>query len=571
MIKLLYYKHATFYMKRNNYLYIFIILILGILLRLYSIDKAEGLWNDEYVSWFIASQDNVKDFFHNMITNCHMPLYYLYIKFWLLLFPDTDVSLRISSVIPSVLSIITMFFIGKEFKNEKLGYTCSFLMAINSFSIYFAQEVRLYSLLILFSSLSCLYFIKTAKNTTNKNINLFLLSNFLICITHTIGILFSFFNIGFLTYYLFKNNEDIETKIKEIILNKKNIIITIIALLLILPFAINIAFSKNLSQFWSDFSITKIFCTFIDYLSPIQTNIINTKQHILDYFMWTDYPNKTFIIYGFLPFLIGFIAIIKALLQKDKIINELSKTICCFFLSLVVFAIIGKIVLITKYSAEIFPILILLMAIGFNSFKFKKIGAILLLSFITLNLNYLYSNSNSAPKKVRAEGNKIVVDILEQAEIKDSDYVLLTYYDKTKFDRYLTTKANIDSIDKLNFHIKLFNNEDYHNLIRNGKETKREFFEKKQDKTIYDFCEKSYKNNLKKGDKIALVFLDSVSFINETQLNEIVKNNEEYKNTSFIFLLFSKIKSELNNYFNKELTFKNTIKKGAWSIYIYEK
>ena len=573
MLKLLYYKHVTFKMKKNNYLYIFIIILLAIFLRLYSIDKAEGLWNDEYVSWYIATQNTIGEFFKKMIDNCHMPLYYLYIKFWLFFFPDTDISLRISSVIPSILSIITMYFVGKEYKNEKIGLSCALLMAINSFAIYFAQEVRLYSLLILFTSLSLLFFIKTFNNFTKKSFYLFLIANFFICITHTIGILFSLFNISILIYYLYKNNDEFKNKFKQLFFNKKTAIVLCISAILILPFAFNIAFSKNLSQFWSDFSITKIFCTFIDYFSPIQTNIINTKPSILNYFMWTDYPNTNFIIYGFLPFIISVISIIKSLLLKEKVIKYLFTISTLFFFSLIIFAILGKIILITKYSCEIFPTLILLLAIGFNSFKFKKIGTILFLTYLILNINYLYTNNSSAPKKLRAEGNKIVIDLIRKAELKNNDYIFLTYYDKSKFDRYLNIDEtyNFDSIDKLNFHYKLFNDENYHTLIKTGKTTKKDFIFSENNEITNNFFEKNYKNKMNKGDKIALVFLDSVSFLDENEIQNIKENETLYNKTSFIFLLFSSIKNNAIKYFNNEYTFITKLKDGAWSIYIYEK
>ena len=146
-------------MKNNTFFKLFIIFLIAFLFRLWFIDKPEGLWNDEYVSWFIASKKDFTDFLTEMFRNCHAPLYYIYLKFWMFLFKDSDISLRISSVIPSLLTIIIMFFIGKETKNIKLGILCSFLTAISSFHIYFAQEVRLYSLLMLLCSLTLLFFI----------------------------------------------------------------------------------------------------------------------------------------------------------------------------------------------------------------------------------------------------------------------------------------------------------------------------------------------------------------------------------------------------------------------------
>ena len=60
-------------MKRDNILLIFII-ILGFVLRLINIDKPEGLWNDEYVSWFVAATPFRDGFWTEVLMQCHMPL-----------------------------------------------------------------------------------------------------------------------------------------------------------------------------------------------------------------------------------------------------------------------------------------------------------------------------------------------------------------------------------------------------------------------------------------------------------------------------------------------------------------
>ena len=83
-------------------MYIIISIIIGLILRLFNINKPEGLWNDEYVSWFVASTPFNNGFIEEILKQCHMPLYYFILK------PFTgldDVILRLTSVIPSIISI----------------------------------------------------------------------------------------------------------------------------------------------------------------------------------------------------------------------------------------------------------------------------------------------------------------------------------------------------------------------------------------------------------------------------------------------------------------------------------
>ena len=50
-------------MNKKNLIYLILILIVATLMRLWHLDKPEGMWNDEYVTWKIASARFPTDFF----------------------------------------------------------------------------------------------------------------------------------------------------------------------------------------------------------------------------------------------------------------------------------------------------------------------------------------------------------------------------------------------------------------------------------------------------------------------------------------------------------------------------
>ena len=91
-----------------------LITIIGLFLRQIGINKPEGLWNDEYVSWMIASTPFNDGFVREMLSQCHMPLYYIYLKLCMAWGGQSDLMLRISSLIPGVLAIIVMYFVGLQ-------------------------------------------------------------------------------------------------------------------------------------------------------------------------------------------------------------------------------------------------------------------------------------------------------------------------------------------------------------------------------------------------------------------------------------------------------------------------
>ncbi len=560
-------------MKNNTFFKLFIIFLIAFLFRLWFIDKPEGLWNDEYVSWFIASKKDFSDFLVEMFRNCHAPLYYIYLKFWMSLFTDSDISLRISSVIPSLLTIITMFFVGKETKDIKLGILCSFLTAISSFHIYFAQEVRLYSLLMFLCSLTLLFFIKLEKKQNAFNFIIFFSTNALICATHTLGIIFSVINITALLLLLYKENKFFKEKTKNLIILLKYISPFLLVVLLILPFLFTVAFSQSLSQFWSNFSISKIIFCIIDYFSPIQTNIVNVPDTIFAYILKDGTINYIFLIFAILPSIIALISIYKGLRTNNITINYYFISAILFFIFLIILSILGKIILITKYSCEIYPILILVFALGLISFRKKTIKVLLASIFITLNIFYLLTSSDSAPKRTRSEGHLAVIKLLENSRLKNKDFVLLTYYDKDKFERYLNknTKYNFYSISKFNFNYFMFINDNYYETSNKGKTIYRNYLKEFPNKIIIKYVNDNFNSKMQKGDRIGIIFLNTVSFLSNDKIQKIVNDNKEYDRTPFIFLSFSALRNSLLYSFKNNYRIDSITQAGDWTLFVFEK
>ncbi len=161
----------------KKYLGIYLIIAVSILFRLIFINKPDGLWNDEYVSYMISVVPFKEGFFDAVKSQCHMPFYYLYLKFFMTIFGQSDMLLRLTSVFAGILSVSAMYFTGRE-KDEKTGLLCAGFTAISSFLIYYSQEVRMYSVLFLFSAMTLLYTIKCIKNPVKKNFIFCILFNF---------------------------------------------------------------------------------------------------------------------------------------------------------------------------------------------------------------------------------------------------------------------------------------------------------------------------------------------------------------------------------------------------------
>lgn len=472
---------------------IYIFILIGFVLRLINIVKPEGLWNDEYVSWEIASTPFSNGFWHEILKQCHMPMYYFYLKPFA---NCSDTILRLTSAVPSVLAIPVMYCIGKEF-SKKTGYICAGITAILPFLVYYAQEVRFYSLLFLFSALSLLFTIRLIKG---KNAWFgYISSSVAILSTHILGGIYvslTFF------YVLYKRKK----------LSLEICIGAILAFLLVLPFGINVLKMIPHSQWWGKFSYTNVLFLFSDYLSPILTNNVNAPNIFF-------YNNDViFLILITLPTILGFILI--------SIGSKRAKglTLIALFTIFVtaILALTGIIVFITKYTIEVLPILILLMALGAEG-KYCKI---FLMSFVCVQLFSIFT-PNYPAKIFRAEGHKLVADVLNSEK---PDKIIFTYYEPDRFLRYLNVNAKTDYIAKSN----------------------RFWYLEHLDKIL---------SSVEQKERVSVVFLDSVSFIPPELIEVSIQ-----KHLPEMFVTFSTIKAALIKDLNDNYIDFDVQKAGSWTI-----
>ena len=438
---------------------LFLITIFGLILRLFKIIKPEGLWNDEYVSWMTASVPFGNGFWEAVAKQCHMPLYYLYLKPFV---NCSDIILRLTSVIPSLLAIPVMYLVGKEY-SKRTGLFCAGVTATLPFLIFYAQEVRFYSLVFLLSSLVLLFAIGTIKSNNYKNLLFYGIFSILLVFTHHLGLIYLFF-ISLYIYY------------KKGIKLKEFTIALAIILLIILPFGFRIISQIPSSQWWGSFSHTNIMFLFSDFFSPILTNHINAPKIF--------YYNEE-ILFGLLitiPTLIALVGIITGSI-KNKGFGLITVLV---IIVMSILACTGKVMFITKYMTEILPILILLFVLGYS----QKYFSIVIGLFIAIQIYSIFTPFYPT-KNYRSEGHRIVGEILNSA---NPDKILFTYYAPDRFYRYWNKKGTAYYISKIN---------------------------------RFDYNETPQKilKEVKSGDKTAFVFLDSVCFIEPHNIELAKQNN----------------------------------------------
>ena len=377
----------------------------------------------------------------------------------------------------------------------------------------------------------------------------------------------------FISLHFLNKKENYKSSVLKVIKNPGFIFTTIILLVITAPFIYFIAVQQILSQFWSVFSISKILLVFTDYFSPIQANIVNTPDTFTTFLFKEDKINYPFIFFSIMPTIFALIIFIKSILSKNTIVNILFKISLCFFITLIFFSILGKMVLITKYTTEMYPALILILVNGFYEIKNNNLNKFLFIFYILINLIYICIAPDSAPKRTRPEGHLAPIELLKASRLKDNDFVLFTYYDENKFSRYLKNLPyyKIYSISKYDFNYYLYKNQNYKDVIKNGKTTYRNSFKIFPDPTINDYSKYTFQINMKKGDRIGIIFLNNVSFISNDNIQMIADNDKMYKNTPFIFLVFSTLRNNLLYSFKNDFKIDSITQAGDWSLFVFEK
>ena len=154
---------------RKNKL-IFLILVLGLVLRLVAINQS--LWLDEAIGALVVRDYSYAGILNNFMRfDNHPPLYYLTLKFWTDIFGYSELSLRFPSIIFGIATIYLAFLIARKISNGKLkGFPeiTAIILATSQFHIYYSQEARMYSMAAFFSSAAIYSFINTFKKDSDK-------------------------------------------------------------------------------------------------------------------------------------------------------------------------------------------------------------------------------------------------------------------------------------------------------------------------------------------------------------------------------------------------------------------
>jgi mannosyltransferase len=126
---------------------VIIITVMGGFMRVLLL-STKGMWLDETLSVWVANYNVVELLQWVARIDQHPPLYYLLLHYWIAFDGDTAYAVRMLSAIIGAATIPMIYLIGKRLSGVMVGLAAAVLLALSPFNIRYAQETRMYTLLM---------------------------------------------------------------------------------------------------------------------------------------------------------------------------------------------------------------------------------------------------------------------------------------------------------------------------------------------------------------------------------------------------------------------------------------
>lgn len=127
---------------------LFGVIAVGVVLRTFRL-SAESLWFDEGLSYHHVTTLGVRELFVVLpFQYPNPPLYFVLLQGWTALAGTSEAALRAPSVVFGVVAIALVYRVGRRLYSQRVGLLAAALLAVAPFQIRYAQEARMYALLI---------------------------------------------------------------------------------------------------------------------------------------------------------------------------------------------------------------------------------------------------------------------------------------------------------------------------------------------------------------------------------------------------------------------------------------
>jgi 4-amino-4-deoxy-L-arabinose transferase-like glycosyltransferase len=140
-----------------------LVVVAGAVLRFSGLD-AQSLWNDELSSWEQSHQESLADVIEiGVRPTTYPPAFQIGLYYVIRGIGDSETALRFPSAIAGVLAILAIYGLGAQIYGRREALIAATLLAFSYQPIYYSQEARAYSFVLLFSILSAYFWFRITR------------------------------------------------------------------------------------------------------------------------------------------------------------------------------------------------------------------------------------------------------------------------------------------------------------------------------------------------------------------------------------------------------------------------
>ena len=528
-----------------------LLIFIGLELRLVFIDLP--LWYDEAQSVLIAKMSfpfGISNYLQNIDLQ-HTPLYFYILHFWINLFGESDIVLKVLSLIFSLLSIPYSYKLAKQFIDEKFALIAPLLITFNTFNIVYSTEVRMYSMILFLTILSINYLMEYLKSDSKKALLKLTIVNLLMPYTFTGAFVFVLAQI-ISTIIIYTKSKNL----KEYLLSNG-----ILGILLIPYFITLLDFSFKRASFLlshvTDFSLSNIFGIFQNFLAPDFGTIYWATLNPF-------YINLHTLLFVYIPLFTAIYIIYLAVKSSSQNIRLLSLITFTTFLVFVVFAINKTIVLAPRYLIFISPLLLILLTIGLKEVK-KSLAIFFVIYYLIFSICFIFTNKTVKTLKTNALMSS--VNVINSLNLSNKDMVIMPFASSV-IEHYLNENSprvpKIEAIQEL----RIYNNKNIYseNIIEDFK-TKRinDVFRNiiltngYISENFHNYILDTFVNPVEKGHYIVFAIFggDTETLIPEKDLKEMF-NDENYSEKNILNGILSKMFLDIHKIVQEKATLMGT-------------
>ena len=537
--------------RKYLFLFLTILIFIGLFLRLVFIDYP--LWYDEAHSVLISKMGFPFEINKYLLTEDlqHTPLYFYILHFWISLFGESDIVLKILSLIFGLCSIPAIYLLSRKFLNNKLSLIPPVLLTFNTFHIIYSSEVRMYSLVMLLSILAVINLCDYLESGNTKSLIKLTILNVIMPYTFTGAFIFVLAQIISVLFVFGKSRN-----LKQYLTSN-----LILFAALIPYFVVIIGYYLKRSEFLlshvSDFSLANVFGIFQNFLAPFCGSIFWATLNPF-------YIDLKSLIFVYIPVFVSVYLIYKAIKFSDKKVLLLSLIVFITFCIFSLFAINKTIVLAPRYLIFILPFMLILVSIGL--IKFKKGFLLFFLIYYCLASTYFIYSDNGL-REIKTAALITSIKYINELNLNNKDMVIMPFASSV-ITHY--TDENFPKIPKFEAiqELRIYNNKKIYSddIIRQFESKKTNDVFKNLilsknyiSENFHNYILNTFVNPVEKGHYIlfAVFAADSEVLMSEKDLHDLIMSNE-INNDIVLNGILSKLFLDIHKIVQKQADLKNT-------------